>query len=679
MTFSILKGFERSFSSMDSESTSVPIEYHISWEIELASSTKDGYNETDPEMHCFFSKHLNPTGHYEIFDRKEDNVFRCVLSTKGVEATALFACHFYCHTTTPDHMGCMTPIGAANVMVYELCQLEPNKPHVYNIYHRTVSNAIRGRVQITFVRNFSPNTKIVVPSWVKNPQNIYGEASELTKNYIERSLRPYRNFYKPSVGFLSRVHTDYYTMRAFDLPSFSYCMSPVYIRNMQTTIDEIRHLLQMALVRWDVSEEEFVNSVQEQLESDGEEVTQNFHLMCTMVADMIRFFPACCPYVPDVGHSFGNDRKHIKLHNIEAYKDMGITQGGDCEDAAMYSDRLVRLIKMIPLDSAQKENRSLIHLQKLLNLYVSAMILSSVTAASANSHGKSEDMAHVFTVLLPWSWVQDCIKRFDSSSPLLPSVNAHVHKKWSKKLLTRVSDGTGWVDPAQLPKNYYVWDNNSQSAQDEANYQNLARQNNEVNVPELTKLPTFITQSISDKQMEIMNLDEYSPFYRRAVSFWSTEFLQMGKRFVDFGFLNKDNTYGIRFCDLISCNPQIKIMPVTEITTTEIQLVNDFLGHLHPTFEARTSSVAHVRMGAKARESSNLQLLQELSDALPKPDNYKHNRYYKYLVNPEYLSKAVLLKIGEAFKHRNTNLTGFYYFITDVGNNLKNVELRMYY
>lgn len=238
--------------------------------------------------------------------------------------------------------------------------------------------------------------------------------------------------------FIKRVHAPYFQGRLMTMPGFAYCMNSQKFRG--TSLWYL-HWFTNALLRLGLTDSVVDNTVKRQFKLQSRQLVEGFHHITLLLATMISSSVTCYPYECDFYVENGVQKP------FESFDNVFVRKAGDCEDfgRGMHMVFSTFTVLKIPPTSIYIGLRAL---QKVAKLYLTGIVLGSV---SQNSHGASimkTRQAHMYIKLFPVNQFTERIKvpaHHAMNCKHVPTTSGCL--PWMDQLRVYTVEGTAPVQP----------------------------------------------------------------------------------------------------------------------------------------------------------------------------------------------------------------------------------------
>lgn len=342
---------------------------------------------------------------------------------------------------------------------------------------------------------------------------------------------------------LSRVQAPWFNSTAGVTCGPFYWLVPQPSSNNEAYFDE---MLGNALRRHNRTAEWFQRTIEAQfvrIKTNPSHYDQEFTECVRIIGDTLCMPSTALPYISDyvdqrkrnllpANQQSGLPEQDAKsMKPSESWDDAAVRNGGDCEDLA----RLIHLMFQGMLNGSWKQGSTAAAAQRVLQLYIGAGTLGSVLSPSLGNeheeHKKPADTgptiinspkdvnaevgAHMFYMLLPRQRFIEQLRRTTTHLP--DSVDGeHTQIGW-KNLPSCILEGTGRLDPLQMPATAYVVSNNARDK--EAVVEREKRRRTAVrHLLENAKVTSVMQMTRSQRQLTPTPNARLSEFYMQPTS-----------------------------------------------------------------------------------------------------------------------------------------------------------------
>jgi hypothetical protein len=437
------------------------------------------------------------------------------------------------------------------------------------------------------------------------------DVKELTKlisggDEAAKESRGFLDSYKfESLDPSIEIHVPLYLNEVFPLPIWAFFVdsNPTEL----TKEDFVLNLLQISLDRNGMTKEKFISSIDTQLGSNSEEISNDFLDAIVVISKACSILSTSLPYIMDETFT-GKGKKQI----IESFHYALRLLDGDCEDLGSLIHRVCREFRIgdPSLRDVKSEytqhggwhDPALQATQKILYYYVSICPLGSVTSAylGENDEKKSAKLPiiigseqdrkvdvgfHIWNMGIPLEYVERCIKKTNASTfkrfeACLKNLKRY---KWEVNLPVLVQEGTGDLFPLIRPlQDYYKTSNEKQlaveSIKDAISMMRLIYINPK----------SFKRSTVERKQGLLKDVENsrFSTFYREGTHCYTDYFFLWGLDFGEVTWITVGSDYewrwGAHMRSMVMKSEHLGLLITPGCTEDEYQLVKTVHRHLPP-------------------------------------------------------------------------------------------------
>lgn len=206
-------------------------------------------------------------------------------------------------------------------------------------------------------------------------------------NYIKKQMHPFiSKQVKPSDSYLYHVHAPVYNTRVMRLPGASYYMVPD--RVIKTAREEwCYNWIKIALARYNMSEKTFLQNISSHFNTQSSE----FNKCISVIAEAACILVHSYTYKSDFVYSNSGKRTPI-----ESFDNIFVTGNGDCEDS---SKGIYTILSIFSKSSFKTP--IMCSVQRICQLYIPFGVLAEVNNPSIHTRSNSNNLAHMFTIMMP--------------------------------------------------------------------------------------------------------------------------------------------------------------------------------------------------------------------------------------------------------------------------------------
>lgn len=541
-----------------------------------------------PKVEYFQKKQQRPTLHvyivspsqtthepctYELewdhFNQKHSYTCSTSLLPRVLDDGTALAFDFYVETQNANGVWCRMHRGLGNIFLKDaFTQLPASETKVIKTKLVNVwANTVLGDIQVDFtgiLNNFEFSFKNERTMFfeddkeqariqdrmvhlIKSEMGLFGEGS-----YTLRSTN----------SFLKRVHAPLFNGRVAPMPGFAYVMNST---SLPATNAWFFRYYSHAKERLGLSEEFITSTIRKQFKNtDGQKIVEGFHDCCQLLTTMVSLTAACYPYESDFFVKNGSKK------SFESFDNIFVRRAGDCEDFARGMHFVLSTFQEATIDRQQW--RGLYYLQRVSKLYLSGIILASVTTPQ---HGgivnifKSRQ-AHMYTQIFPVKYFIDniTIKHEDhKDSKIFEEVKKSFdHRPWMDELRVYVIEGTAPVQPFTSLVSMAT---------------ELDPMKQEFEIRSLKELASSAPNGLSREFRPAWSVAK-DDFYKNCAHIYTDFFIRKGCNVGSFAFYNNSTSeYGVDLQQVLRTTG-FSFIPHQFFTTTDIELIAYLLAYESP-------------------------------------------------------------------------------------------------
>ena len=364
------------------------------------------------------------------------------LTSTDVCRSAVLAFDLYVHTLNSEGVWCRMHRASANIFLKDaqtrLHKSQSIKVPIGNVWANTNS----GNVEVDFGDALQKIQFDDTPTYFEDPKK-GKEIQERFTGLIRGEMGLFQGFWaiRSKNEFLKRVHAPIFNGRMATMPGFAYLMNSTHFSGDQMWY---LHWYKAALKRCDLEDEQVASIVERQFKLKTAQIVEGFHLITALMATMVSATVTCYPYECDF-YVQGGEQKPF-----ESFDNIFVRKAGDCED---FGRGMHLVFSTFCAMNLPRVHRGLRALQRVCRLYVSGVVLGTV---SQNSHGASvfkTRQAHMYLKLFP---IEGFTKRIAAIGhhnmesiklPLFEEVCASKPRPWMAHLRVYTLEGTAPVQP----------------------------------------------------------------------------------------------------------------------------------------------------------------------------------------------------------------------------------------
>lgn len=468
----------------------------LSIKYKLSNNLRLSDNESSPSI-IIYACDTDSSVYSDMFKGPLENTVDVNIPSSSVSRSLCLCVDLYVNMKNGKSVPCNTRVAGTTINIYDSDNSFQNNFDMVNFSTGEIKATIDINVDGVKNLNFKPLSRNDI-----NLQNVELIQASLD-NYIKKQMDPFiRNQLKPSDRFLYHVHAPIYNTRVMRLPGASYYIIPDRVIE---TADEswCANWVKIALSRYDMTEKKFNRCIVAQFESTSS-LKDEFQKCVSVVAEAACILVHSYTYKSDF--TYTNSGKKTP---IESFDNIFVTGAGDCEDSSKGIYTIVRIFSRTKFKSILMKN-----VQKICNMYIPFGVLAEVSNPSIHTTSASNNLAHMFTVMIPR-------RTFYRNRGIVKE-----HLPFERSLTPLLLEGTGRVNNSV-----------SKSIKNDCNY--------------MVNLDVPNTDQYIDITKDI-------PFYKKVVHLYNSSTDCNTPNILSYSLFNDENEYGVDFYDFFKGKFKVK-------------------------------------------------------------------------------------------------------------------------